>query len=68
MSIMKLHINGETREIDADRVDTLLEALGLAGQVVAVEVNQQIIPKRQHDQTTLNEGDTLELVTLVGGG
>ncbi len=65
---MKLHINGETREIDADRVDTLLEALGLAGQVVAVEVNQQIIPKRQHDQTTLNEGDTLELVTLVGGG
>jgi len=65
---MKLRINGELRQIEADRVDTLLEALGFAGQAVAVEVNEQVVPKRDHATTPLKDGDTLELVTLVGGG
>jgi sulfur carrier protein len=65
---MKLTINGESRELDADRVDQLVEALGLTGQAVAVEVNQQVVPKRDHAATQLHEGDVIEVVTLVGGG
>ena len=65
---MKLTINGESREVAAERVDQLVEALGLAGQAVAVELNQQVIPKREHANTALKEGDELEVVTLVGGG
>ena len=64
----KLTINGQPRELDADRVDRLLEALELAGQAVAVELNQRVVPKRDHATTALNDGDVLELVTLVGGG
>lgn len=65
---MKLTINGQIQDIDADRVDTLLEALGMAGQAVAVELNKDVVPKRQHAATPLKDGDVLELVTLVGGG
>ncbi|MEM1108050.1 MAG: sulfur carrier protein ThiS [Planctomycetota bacterium] len=65
---MKLNINGQEQDIDADRVDRLLEALGMAGQAVAVELNRDVVPKRVHATTALKDGDVLELVTLVGGG
>lgn len=65
---MKLTINGQPHDLDADRVDRLLEALGFAGQAVAVELNQAVVPKRDHATTPLKDGDVLELVTLVGGG
>ena len=61
-------LNGETRELAATRVDELVEALGLTGQAVAVELNQQVVRKRDHAATPLKEGDVVEVVTLVGGG
>lgn len=65
---MKLTVNGETRDLPVTRVDELLDALGMAGQAVAVELNEAVVPKKQHAETALNDGDVLELVTLVGGG
>lgn len=65
---MKLTINGQSQEVEADRVDSLLEQLGMAGQAVAVELNKDVVPKKQHATTPLKDGDVLELVTLVGGG
>lgn len=65
---MKLTINGHIKEVEADRVDSLLEQLGMAGQAVAVELNKDVVPKKQHATTPLKDGDVLELVTLVGGG
>jgi len=65
---MKLTVNGETRDFSVTRVDELLDALDLAGQAVAVELNEAVVPKKQHAETALNDGDVLELVTLVGGG
>ncbi|NBC10283.1 MAG: sulfur carrier protein ThiS [Planctomycetes bacterium] len=65
---MKLTLNGATHETEAGTVSDLIAELGLAGQAVAVEINQQVVPKKQHDQTSLHDGDKIELVTLVGGG
>ncbi len=65
---MTLTLNGEAHRTDAVTIADLLKELGLAGQAVAVEVNRQVVPRRQHDQTHLSEGDHIELVTLVGGG
>jgi len=64
----QLQVNGETKKTDAATVADLIKELGLAGQAVAVEVNQAVVPKKQHDESELNDGDTVELVTLVGGG
>ena len=46
----------------------LLAQLGLAGQACAVEVNGELVPKRLHAQHGVRAGDTVEVVTLVGGG
>ena len=35
---------------------------------VAVEVNREVVPRKAHASTPLSEGDSIEVVTLVGGG
>ncbi|MEM1445984.1 MAG: sulfur carrier protein ThiS [Planctomycetota bacterium] len=68
--MLTLTVNGEEKTFEADAltVAALIEHHGLSNQPVAVEVNRQLVPKRQHSDTTLQPGDTVELVTLVGGG
>ena len=69
---MKLHINGEDRSfVDAPTPFTLValvEALGMKPDRVAVELNRDIVPRDRWPQTTLNDGDQLEVVHFVGGG
>ncbi|MFI4859242.1 MAG: sulfur carrier protein ThiS [Phycisphaerales bacterium JB063] len=61
-------LNGQPHTTDAATVADLLQEQGLAGQAVAVELNQSVVPKREHADQPLHEGDQIELVTLVGGG
>lgn len=61
-------LHGQLHSTDAATVADLLQEQGLAGQAVAVELNQSVVPKRDHADQPLNDGDTIELVTLVGGG
>jgi sulfur carrier protein len=35
---------------------------------VAVEVNDEIVPRSRHGATVLTEGDRVEIVVAVGGG
>ena len=66
---MQLTVNGESRQAnDGQTVHQLIQDLGLSGRAVAVEVNKKIVPRRTHDQARLNDGDVVEVVTLVGGG
>jgi sulfur carrier protein len=66
---MQITINGK-QEIVPERttVAGLLERHGLAGAACAVEINRGIVPKKQHGSRELQDGDTIEIVTLVGGG
>lgn len=66
---MKIWVNGEPREV-AQRLSiaALISSLGLEPRQVAVERNQELVPRRQHGETLLADGDQLEVVTLVGGG
>jgi sulfur carrier protein len=66
---VKVIVNGEPREVAPTlTVAELLRQLEVSPRGVAVEVNLQVIPRSQHEQYRLNEGDRLEIVTLVGGG
>ena len=66
---MTIQVNGEPREIAAGaRVAELLGELGVTQPHVAVELNLEVVPRAQHEQTMLRDGDRLEVVTLVGGG
>ena len=66
---MKIVFNGEAREVrDGMTIAELLDELSLDPKRVAVEVNLDLAPRDRHAQTQLQEGDQLEVVTLVGGG
>ncbi len=49
-------------------VSDLVRALGMEHSPCAVEVNRALVPKSKHAQHELRDGDTVEVVTLVGGG
>ena len=66
---LRLIVNGEPRTESAPlSISSLVSILGLTGVPVAVEVNRRVIPRSQHDSETLADGDTIEVVTFVGGG
>lgn len=47
---------------------TLIETMALAGKRLAVEVNEDIVPRSQHQEFALSEGDRVEVVQAIGGG
>jgi sulfur carrier protein len=66
---MTLTVNGEIREFADDiTVQNLLEALELTPAATVVERNGDIVERGRYADTTLKNGDTLELVRFVGGG
>jgi sulfur carrier protein len=67
---MKLQINGEDRDFSDSPLTlaALVEILGMKADRVAVELNRDIVPRDRWAQTTLSEGDRLEVVHFVGGG
>lgn len=69
MSSMRITINGNTRELPhGTTIAALLESLGLQPKYVAVERNRELVPRQQHAACTIEDGDEMEIVTLVGGG
>lgn len=66
---MKVYVNGLPHHIpDNATIVTLLEQLALTGKRIAVELNQQIVTRSEHTNTSLQEGDQLEIVHAIGGG
>ena len=66
----EIRVNGETEAVPMPlTVASLLEYLQIQKpDQVAVERNKQIVPKSRHADTTVEAGDQLEIVTIVGGG
>lgn len=66
---MKIELNGEPRELSAGAtVADLIDQLSLTGKRLAVEVNEDIVPRSQHADIRLNDGDRVEVVRAIGGG
>jgi thiamine biosynthesis protein ThiS len=64
-----LSLNGEERRVPAGTtVAGLLEQLRLDRRKVAVERNEAIVPRSAYAETSLAEGDQLEIVHFIGGG
>ena len=69
---LKLTVNGEVRCLDLEptppTLDKVIAALGHNPQLVVTEHNGVIAPRGSWATTTVGEGDSLEIVTIVGGG
>lgn len=66
---MNITLNGQPKALDqVATVADLIHYLGYEGKRIAVERNGDIVPKSQHGQQALAEGDEIEIVVAVGGG
>ena len=69
---MKLTINGKSKEIDPPKADPtlayLVELLGHNPLLIVVEFNGTILPPKNWTTQIIKDGDSLEIVTIVGGG
>ncbi len=66
---MRVVVNGQEAEIEpGTSVATLVGRYKLQPRHVAVEINRDLVPRRSFEETTLQDGDHVEIVTLVGGG
>jgi sulfur carrier protein len=64
-----LQVNGESRTCPPQtQLPQLLEQLGLNPRLVAVEYNGEILHRQFWSETQMQEGDKIEIVTIVGGG
>jgi thiamine biosynthesis protein ThiS len=62
-------VNGEPlRMPEGSTVADLLRTLEAPPAFVAVEHNRRVVPRAEHPSLRLAEGDSLEIVTFVGGG
>ncbi len=61
-------VNGKPEDADGITVTALLARTGYTPQQVAVERNEEIVPRAQYDTVMLHDGDTVEIVRFVGGG
>ena len=66
---LTIHLNGTATALDDVRtVHELIVHLGYEGKRIAVERNGDIVPRSQHAQAPLADGDQIEIVIAVGGG
>lgn len=67
--MIAITVNGERRDLDSPvRLVAFLESLGVDPRSVAVARNGDVLPREKWPETTLQDGDVLEVVRMVGGG
>lgn len=61
-------VNGENVQTKTMKLGEFLVEINLSNQLYAVEVNQRLVPHKEREEYILQEGDNVEIVTVVGGG
>ena len=66
---MNILLNGEQRGLEeALTLHGLIDHLALSGKRLAVEVNEEVVPRSLHAEYRLHDGDRVEIVHAIGGG
>ncbi len=66
---MQIQVNGSPTEVaEPCTLSALIETLGLTGRRLAVEVNEELVPRSLFAEHGLTPGDRVEIIHAVGGG
>ena len=66
---MNIYLNGEAHQVpDNCSATKLVEELELTGKRIAMEVNQEIVPRSNYSDHILQVDDKVEIVHAIGGG
>ncbi len=62
-------VNGQPHTLEEPATAaTLIEQMELTGKRLAMELNEEIIPRSEYATTELKDGDQIEIIHAVGGG
>ncbi len=61
-------VNGEPLDLAGMRLSDYLSSASYSLSFIAVEKNGTIVPRSQYDSCILADGDSVEIVSFVGGG
>ena len=61
-------VNGIELDITGKTIEQYLATTNYDIKRIAVERNGDIVPKAKYGETVLRDGDSLEIVSFVGGG
>ena len=66
---MKIIVNGKEISLPkGSNIQNLVAELGFTNKRIAIEVNEEIIPKSKHQSYLLKSLDKIEVINAVGGG
>ena len=69
---MKINVNGEEKKLELDQdnalLSTALKSMGYKPNTIVVELNHLIVNSMKWEKVKLEDGDNLEIVSIVGGG
>ena len=61
-------VNGESKDIEGKTIAEYLATTNYDMKRIATELNGDIVPKATYAETVLKDGDSIEIVSFVGGG
>ena len=67
--MISVQINGVEKVFAKEvNLEWVIDSLSLQNRKIAVEINEQIIPRSEYTKTLIKSGDSIEIVGAVGGG
>ena len=67
--MIQIILNGKPHNIkEKTNIISLLETLSLSEKKVAIEINEEVIPRDNYDKKILLAKDRIEIVHFIGGG
>jgi thiamine biosynthesis protein ThiS len=69
MSSINIILNGENKQVESNiLLSNLLLDLNLSADKIAVEINKNVVRKKDWQSININEADKIEIIHFVGGG
>ncbi|MCP4176995.1 MAG: sulfur carrier protein ThiS [bacterium] len=66
---MKINLNGTITCVDQkSSLSKIIKDLNFSNDGLVTLLNENIIPQKERNNTTLNESDSLEIISFVSGG
>jgi sulfur carrier protein len=69
VDMINITLNGEPFELGgSEDIPALISQMGADGKRVAIMLNSAVVSRSDWDQTSLAEGDNVEVLVFAGGG
>ena len=65
---LMVKINGNDFDVSGMTISEYLATTDYDSRIIAVECNEEIIPKAKYDEVVIKDSDVIEIVSFVGGG